>query len=89
MEIGASGQTWAGVWFTGRNGPRGWDWADCNNKFPLPCVHPYSLLGKPNGSCFEIGRGIDRVHTGPQSRLYLRVNDDDFLVHVQVYRNFP
>jgi hypothetical protein len=32
----AYGEIWAGVWFTGRNDPQGWDSIDYNSKFPLP-----------------------------------------------------
>jgi hypothetical protein len=42
----AWGQIWAGVWFTGNNGPNGWNNLDNDPKFPLPGTHPYCLLGK-------------------------------------------
>jgi hypothetical protein len=93
LVVSASGQIWAGVAFTGNNGPQGWNNIDCDPKFPLPCSHPYALLGKLNGSYFYIGSGIDQVHTGGDSRLFLRINDDapangngSFTVHIQVFR---
>lgn len=89
----ASGTIWAGVWFTGRNGPRGWDWIANDNKFPLPTGHPYSLLGRLDGRYFEIGDGFERVYTSRGSRLYLRINDDTpgngnggFNCRIEVYR---
>src|SRR5215207_323394 len=93
LVVSASGQIWAGVAFTGNNGPQGWNNIDCDPKFPLPCSHPFSLLGKLNGSYFYIGSGIDKVHTGGDSRLFLRINDDapgngngSFTAHIQVFR---
>jgi hypothetical protein len=93
LVVSASGQIWAGDRWFGNNGPQGFDWIDCANKFPLPCSHPYSLLGKLNGNYFYIGSGIDRVHNGGDSRLSLRINDDvpangngSFEARVQVYR---
>jgi hypothetical protein len=93
LVVSASGQIWAGVAFTGNNGPQGWNNIDCDPKFPLPCSHPFALLGKLNGSYFFIGSGIDKVHTGGDSRLFLRINDDtpangngSFTVHIQVFR---
>jgi hypothetical protein len=93
LVVSASGQIKSGVFGTGFNGPQGWDNIDCANKFPLPCSHPFSLLGKLNGSYFYIGSGIDKVHTGGDSRLFLRINDDapangegSFTAHIQVFR---
>jgi hypothetical protein len=90
----AWGQIWAGVWFTGNNGPRGWDNRDNNNKFPLPGAHPYQLLGKLDSGYFEIGDSHRIDQTPDQGELYLRINDDlpsngngAFQCMVQVYRN--
>ena len=94
LVVSASGQIWAGVAFTGNNGPQGWNNFDCAPKFPLPCSHPYSLLGKLNGNYFYIGSGIDQVNNAGTSRLSLRINDDlpgngngSFTAHIQVFRN--
>lgn len=90
----AWGQIWAGVWFTGLNGPRGWDWRDSANKFPLPGAHPFQLLGKLDGGYFEIGDHRRMDETPDQGALFLRINDDvpgngsgAFQVQLQVYRN--
>ena len=74
---------WSGVWFTGRNGPAGWDRCDSDSKFPLTkytgqCSRPYSLMGYLNGRYFYVGEHKDLKYdwgtTG--ARLYLRINDD-------------
>jgi hypothetical protein len=90
----ASGSIWAGVWFTGRNGPRGWNNIANDLKFPYPPGHPYSVLGNLDGRYFEIGDGFERVYTGKNSRLWLRINDDEpgngnggFQCRVLVYRS--
>ena len=73
----ASGEIWAGVAFTGANGPEGWHYRDSNRKFPLPGGHPYSLLGQLGGRYFEIGKALERYHMGATTeRLILRTNDD-------------
>ena len=76
LVYSANGEIWAGVWFTGLNGPQGWDNIDYSPKFPLPGTHPYSLLGRLDGRLFYIGRGFDRYYRGRNSRLFLRINDD-------------
>jgi hypothetical protein len=90
----AWGQIWAGVWFTGNNGPKGWNNIDNDPKFPLPSSHPYGLLGKLDNGYFYVGdfRRDDRL--GDQGTLFLRVNDDvpgngtgAFQCLVQVYRD--
>ncbi|SRR6266536_2562210 len=90
----AWGEIWAGVWFTGMNGPRGWDWTDPSPKFPLPGSHPFCLLGKLDTGYFYIGSYARLDETGDQGQLYLRINDDvpgngsgAFQVAVQQYRN--
>jgi hypothetical protein len=93
LIVHATGQIWAGVWFTGLNGPRGWDNIDCANKFPLPCSHPFCLLGKLDNGYFYIGDTY-RVDKMPmQGELYLEINDDvhgngsgAFTAIIQVYR---
>jgi hypothetical protein len=96
VHIDAWGNIWAGVWFTGLNGPRGWDWIDYNPKFPLPGTHPFCLLGKIGaGGYFYIGdnANIEGV-PAPGGELLLRINDDvpangngAFTCLVQVYRD--
>ena len=75
----ADGTIWAGVWFTGRNGPQGWNNIANDTKFPMSNAHAYSLLGFLDDEPFEIGRGVERLYnpgTGGSSRLYLQINDD-------------
>ena len=85
---------WSGVWFTGQNGPAGWNNIDCATKFPLPCSYPYSLIGQLNGQYFYVGEYYNKTRADLPSAtdLYLRVNDDapgngsgSFYAHVQVY----
>jgi hypothetical protein len=90
----AWGEIWAGVWFTGNNGPQGWDNRDGSNKFPLPGAHPYQLLGHLENGYFEIGRQAFRQQTPDGGQLLLRINDDlpgngngAFQCLVQLYRN--
>jgi hypothetical protein len=98
VEIWADGTIWAGVWFTGRNGPAGWAWGP-SDKFPNTTARPYSLIGFLSGQTFEIGDAStryfkDEVSPGPhESELFLRINDDvpcngngAFRVFVNVYR---
>ena len=90
----AWGSIWAGVWFTGNNGPNGWNWRDGDPKFPLPGAHPYQLLGKLDTGYFEIGSYHRKDETPDQGELFLRINDDTpangnvaFQCVVQLYRN--
>lgn len=93
LVFSANGEIWAGVWWTGLNGPQGWDNISYDRKFPLPGTHPYSLLGRLDGRLFYIGTGFDRYYRGRNSRLFLRINDDApgngsgaFFCNIQVYR---
>jgi hypothetical protein len=90
----ADGQIWAGVWFTGNNGPRGWPNLDNNTKFKLPGSHPYCLLGKLDNGYFYVGDTTRIDNAMDQGSLFLRINDDlpgngngAFSCLVQVYRN--
>ena len=76
VTISASGEIWSGVAFTGTNGPDGWDSTDCEPKFPLPCVHPFSLLYRTNGPYVEGGSWSEFTYTGSAAMLTLRINDD-------------
>jgi len=79
---------WSGVWFTGQNGPIGWDRCDSSTKFPLTsylvntktgtCSRPYSLIGRLNGRYFYIGSPRILMYDwgSTPARLYLRINDD-------------
>jgi hypothetical protein len=46
VDISVTGTIWAGVWFTGRNGPNGWPGWSASNDSPLPGVAPFGVLGK-------------------------------------------
>ena len=90
----AWGQIWAGVWFTGNNGPKGWNNLDNDPKYPLPGSHPYSLLGKLDTGYFYVGDYARLDNTPDQGTLLLRINDDvpgngngAFACLVQVYRD--
>jgi hypothetical protein len=90
----AWGLIWAGVWFTGTNGPNGWNWVDLDPKFPLPGAHPFQLLGKLDTGYFEVGSYKRMDETPNQGQLFLRINDDTpgngtgaFQCVVQTYRN--
>jgi hypothetical protein len=98
LVISAAGSIWAGVWFTGRNGPEGWAWAG-GGKFPSPSSRPYSLVGKLDGEYVYVGRAFERYilnksAPGPsEGVLELQTNDDApcngdgaFVVTVRVYR---
>jgi len=94
LIFNASGSIWAGVWFTGENGPEGWNWRDNNPKFLLPGAHPYQLLGVLDNGYFEIGRSMRLDETANQGLLRLEINDDvhgngagAFQCTVQHYRN--
>lgn len=75
----ATGAIWAGVWFTGTNGPGGWNNITYDPKFPLTGAHPYSLLARLGGRYIELGSGLEYDYlpgNGLISRLSLRTNDD-------------
>jgi hypothetical protein len=90
----AWGAIWAGVWFTGLNGPNGWNNRDYDPKFPLPGAHPFQLLGKLDAGYFEVGSVRRMDQTPNQGSLFLGINDDvhgngsgAFQCIVQTYRN--
>ena len=94
LIFNAWGEIWAGVWFTGPNGPQGWDWRDGNPKVPLPGAHPFQLLGLMDAGYFEIGRSRRVDETSNQGLLRLEINDDvhgngngAFQCAIQLYRN--
>jgi hypothetical protein len=83
FELDAGGRIWAGVPFTGENGPNGWDRIEYDRKFFLtgqPNGHPFCLLGQlgRDGAYFFIGEHRDRQrYRGEETyELFLRVNDD-------------
>jgi len=94
LIFNAWGSIWAGVWFTGNNGPRGWNNTDNDPKFPLPGAHPFSLLGRLDVGPFEIGSYRRMDQTPFSGRLFLEINDDvhgngngAFQCQIATYRN--
>jgi uncharacterized membrane protein (UPF0127 family) len=94
VVLSASGQIWAGVLATGKNGPKGWNDISDDKKFPFPGSYPYGLIGKIDGSYFYVGDGKDWTYQGKGGTLLLRTNDDapgggdgSFNVKVEVWRD--
>jgi hypothetical protein len=93
VVISAGGSIWAGVWFTGNNGPQGWTNIAGDAKFPSPSSRAYSLLANVDGRYQYVGTGTSFTYTGLGSPLHLRINDDTpgngsgaFVVRVQLQR---
>ena len=76
LTFNATGLIWAGVVFTGQNGPNGWNSIDPDPKFPLVGSHPYCLIGRMDGRYFFVGDGQVFFYRGKGSRVALRTNDD-------------
>ena len=97
LLLEAWGTIWAGVWFTGRNGPDGWSPPSEDPKFPLVGAHTYSLLGRLGGRYLEIGWGLEYnwlPGNGLSTPLSLRTNDDwpgngngSFYCRIRQYRS--
>ena len=91
------GEIWAGVWFTGNNGPQGWNSIENSSAFPLPGSRPFSLLGIIDNQTFYIGRSNAlRTNFPSFKRLYFRTNDDvpgngngEFQCAVELWNNLP
>jgi hypothetical protein len=100
FDLTGSGTIWAGVWFTGVNGPEGWtNRIETNPASPYhdkPDARPFSLVGRfGNEPFFYIGQGTGRkaypLTVGTQ--LFLRTNDNTpgngsgvFQCRIQVWR---
>ena len=67
-------QIWAGIWFTGNNGPAGWTSLG-NSQTPAPQFRAFSLLTRVGTDYRYIGNGASfrATTSGP---LYLVINDD-------------
>jgi Subtilase family/Ig-like domain from next to BRCA1 gene/Peptidase inhibitor I9 len=83
LVFNAGGQINSGVWFSGPNGPQGWNKIENSTSFPLPGSRPYSLIGKiftppSNFDTFYIGQSfatpINRENV--IKPLYLKTNQD-------------
>jgi hypothetical protein len=80
LAMSGAGEIWAGVPFTGNNGPQGWNTFVADASFPLPGSRPYALIGRLEGG-FQNGYiGTSNATVGvPVSgptRLFLRTNDN-------------
>jgi hypothetical protein len=69
-----SDQIWAGVLFTFKNGPQGWNQA-APDGYPRPGARKYSLLAKVAGKTYYVGNG-KTFTTTKAGRVYLQINDD-------------
>jgi hypothetical protein len=72
---------WAGVWFTGTNGPAGWPGTVAPSYYPLPGAPEYSLIGRlGNGGYQYVGadavRFTDPAGSGLDMRARFRTNDN-------------
>jgi hypothetical protein len=77
IEITGGGEIWAGVWFTGTNGPEGWFDTSASSAYPLPGAREYSLLARANGSWIYIGQHGTVTNTGSTlAPLEFRTNDN-------------
>jgi hypothetical protein len=82
FALTGTGSIWAGVFFTGLNGPEGWNTIENNQNFPLhgtANARPFSLIGRfSNEGYFYIGNGLGRrAFRGNANReLLLRINDN-------------
>jgi hypothetical protein len=100
FELQGTGAIWAGVWFTGTNGPEGWtNRIETNPNSPMsgrPQAHPFALIGRFGAEpYFYIGTGLPRQAfrgTTPAT-LALRINDNApangsgaFRCRIQVWR---
>ena len=77
VNIDATGdKIWAGVWFTGNNGPKGWsELAPLGGDWPKPGARKFSLLAKVAGKTYYVGNGTTFTPSSG-GRVYLQINDD-------------
>lgn len=70
---------WAGVWFTGRNGPAGWT-TTAPSGWPVPGARKYSLVGRMGNDAMSYVGASERLFwnhsSGTTKRVRLRVNDN-------------
>jgi hypothetical protein len=100
LDISATGTIWSGVWFTGRNGPAGWQGWSASNDAEAPGQPPFSLLmHTPVDGYISIGDSLRRTYQnatlGPgRTRLAFNINRDprdrmgngSFQIHLIVWR---
>jgi hypothetical protein len=80
VTVTASGSIWAGVWFTGTNGPNGWLGTRADGTFPLPGSTTYGLIGRLGSDPWRpIGTGqvtMTNTSSNLMKKVVLRVNDN-------------
>ena len=76
MTISCAGEIWAGVWFTGNNGPDGWAGYSTGSDSPLPGERPFSVLLKLNGSYQFVGTGKFLEFHDVRTPIIFRINDN-------------
>lgn len=73
-------QIWAGIWFTGTNGPDGWSGTSASSAYPLPGAPEYSLIARIGNNPYEYVGSAQRSFTnnrpGYRQRVRFRVNDN-------------
>jgi hypothetical protein len=73
-------QIWAGVWFTGTNGPEGWTSTNAPSYYPAPGVPEYSLVARLGNGAYEyVGASTHRytnTTSGYLQRVRFKVNDN-------------
>jgi hypothetical protein len=71
---------WAGVWFTGTNGPDGWRGTSASGSYPLPGAPRYGLIARLGNNAYEFvgsgARSFTNNKPGYLQRVRFRVNDD-------------
>lgn len=100
VDISATGKIWAGVRFTGSNGPRGWMSYHAGHDYPLSGKPPFSLLGfTDEDGYFYVGDRYRYVFANPtagpgETPLSLEINDNrhgsgsgSFQVRIRVWRD--
>jgi hypothetical protein len=78
LTVTPGGSIWAGVWFTGENGPAGWN-SYAPSGFPVPGVRTYSLLGAFGDEPYRYvgANNYTFYNARPYSRtVWARVNDN-------------
>jgi len=72
-------QIWAGVWFTGTNGPEGWTTTSAPSSYPAPGRPEYSLVARLGNGGYEYVGAATRTFTnttpGTSQRVRFKVND--------------
>lgn len=78
VTVTPGGKIWAGVWFTGENGPEGWD-STAPVGYPKPGARTYSLIAALSGQTWSYVGNVTRTYYNNSSTsksLWARVNDN-------------